>query len=365
VRTAVAYFQAHPEIDVVYGEGYWIDEHGARPPRYPTLPFDPKVLERDCFICQPASFFRASAYRRCGLDPDVDPSFDYDLWIRMTQRELRFAFYFRITWPTPGSMPERSAIRRREKVFHSSMGLLKRHYGYVPFPWVFGYAAYRIDGRDQCFDPLQPSLGKYLRQPAARPPAESTQTVSLPRGMDFGAFAGILAQAARRHAPRTGVMVRATAGGESGAGARACPTYARRATPISARPARSSSECCAGSAWAISSRARPPGESANRPWPPAPPVVRRRMSWCESRRADPAQLSEDDRAGRADIGVARRGIGGAGAGAGAAFTAGGGRTIRLSAERAGAQACARCRQRAPKSISARKRNGLAWIQPEA
>ena len=161
VRTAVAYFQAHPQIDVVYGEGYWIDEHGAPARRYPTLPFDPKVLERDCFICQPASFFRASAYRRCGLDPDVDPSFDYDLWIRMTQRGLRFAFipdYLANSRIHAGAL----TIRRREKVFHSSMGLLKRHYGYVPFPWVFGYAAYRIDGRDQCFDPLQPSLGKYL-----------------------------------------------------------------------------------------------------------------------------------------------------------------------------------------------------------
>ena len=161
VRTAVAYLQTHPQIDVVYGEGYWIDEHGALIRRYPTLPFDPRVLERDCFICQPASFFRASAYQRCGLDPDVNPSFDYDLWIRMAQRGIRFA-----------SIPDYLAnsrlhggaitIRDRGKVFDSSMGLLKRHYGYVPFPWVFGYAAYRIDGRDQCFQPLNPSLGKYL-----------------------------------------------------------------------------------------------------------------------------------------------------------------------------------------------------------
>jgi glycosyltransferase involved in cell wall biosynthesis len=161
VRTAVAYLQAHPQIDVVYGEGYWIDEAGAPIRRYPTLPFDRRVLERDCPVCQPASFFRASAYQRCALDPDVNPSFDYDLWIRMTQHGFRFA-----------SIPEYLAnsrlhggaitIRERGKVFHSSMGLLKRHYGYVPLPWVFGYAAYLMDGRDQCLQPLKPSLGKYL-----------------------------------------------------------------------------------------------------------------------------------------------------------------------------------------------------------
>ena len=55
VRTAVDFLLAHPEVDVVYGEGYWIDEDGAVIERYPTLPFDAKELERDCFICQPAA----------------------------------------------------------------------------------------------------------------------------------------------------------------------------------------------------------------------------------------------------------------------------------------------------------------------
>ena len=80
-----------PEIDVVYGEGYWIDDKGDIIRRYPTLPFDSKVLERDCFICQPAAFIRASSYKGCGLDPDVARSFDYDLWIRMAKQNLRFA----------------------------------------------------------------------------------------------------------------------------------------------------------------------------------------------------------------------------------------------------------------------------------
>ena len=42
------------------------------------------------------------------------------------------------------------------------MRLLKRHYGYIPFPWVFGYSAYCIDGRDQFFQPMKPSPRKYF-----------------------------------------------------------------------------------------------------------------------------------------------------------------------------------------------------------
>jgi glycosyltransferase involved in cell wall biosynthesis len=161
IRTAVDYLLAHPDVDVVYGEGWWIDENGATISRYPTLPFDAKTLERDCFICQPAAFLRASAYRRCELDPNVNRSFDYDLWIRMAKSGLRFA-----------SIPDYLAnsrmhggaktIYERDIVFQASMNLLKRHYGYIPLSWIFGYTAYRLDHRDQFFQPIRYSAWKYL-----------------------------------------------------------------------------------------------------------------------------------------------------------------------------------------------------------
>jgi glycosyltransferase involved in cell wall biosynthesis len=161
IEAGVAYLVKHPEVDVVYGEGYWIDESGAVIRRYPTLPFDSNELARDCFICQPASFIRASSYRRCGLDPDVNQSFDYDLWIRMAKQGFRFAS---IPEYLAGSRMHSGAktIRERSDVFQASMRLLKRHYGYVPFTWVFGYTALRLDGRDQFFEPLTPSLRKYV-----------------------------------------------------------------------------------------------------------------------------------------------------------------------------------------------------------
>ena len=161
VRTAVGYLEAHPSVDVLYGEGWWIDESGVVIDRYPTLPFDPKVLERDCFICQPAAFIRASAYRRCELDPDVNWSFDYDLWIRMAKAGFQFGS---IPVYLANSRIHRGAktIYEREAVFQASMALLKRHYGYVPVSWIFGYTAYRLDHRDQFFAPLEPTVWKYL-----------------------------------------------------------------------------------------------------------------------------------------------------------------------------------------------------------
>ena len=161
IRIAVEYLTAHPEIDVVYGEGWWIDENGKTISRYPTLPWDPEVLKRDCFICQPAAYMRASSYRRCPLDPDTNQSFDYDLWIRMAKAGFRFAAipqYLANSRIHSGA----KTIYEREDVFHASMGLLKRHYGYVPMPWVFGYTSWKRDGRDQFFQPLKPTLRNYL-----------------------------------------------------------------------------------------------------------------------------------------------------------------------------------------------------------
>jgi len=161
VATAVQHLSSHPETDVVYGEGWWIDENGKVISRYPTLPWVPQVLQRDCFICQPAAFIRAASYRRCGLDPDVNRSFDYDLWIRMAQQGFHF-----------DSIPDYLANSRmhsgaktlseREEVFQASMRLLERHFGYVPLSWVFGYTAWRRDRRDQFFQPLRPTLANYL-----------------------------------------------------------------------------------------------------------------------------------------------------------------------------------------------------------
>lgn len=161
VREAVEFLAGHPDVDVVYGDGMWIGEDGRPIRKYPSMPFDAGVLERDCFICQPAAFIRAAAYRECPLDPAQRMSFDYDLWIRMAAKGFGFAY---LEKHLANTRMDRHALTLSDRggVFRSSMALLRRHYGYIPFSWVFGYAAFRLDGRDQFFEPLRPSLAKYL-----------------------------------------------------------------------------------------------------------------------------------------------------------------------------------------------------------
>jgi len=161
IRTAAGHLAEFPKTDVVYGEARWIDQRGTTIGRYPTLPFDAKMLARDCFICQPTAFMRASSYRECGLDPSVKCSFDYDLWIRMAK--LRFRFDALPQYLAESRMHAGAkSFYQRDQAFRDSIRLLKRHYGYVPFQWVYGYAAYRMDGRDQFFAPIRHSGAKYL-----------------------------------------------------------------------------------------------------------------------------------------------------------------------------------------------------------
>ncbi len=161
VSAAVRAFQQDPDAAVVYGEADWIDSEGQPLGRYPTQPYDFDIFRRDCFICQPAAFIRSRVFKEVGmLDATLGRSFDYDLWIRIGRRHsMRH-----IERVQAFSRMHRSSktLGEREGVFKESMGLLLRHFGYVPSSWVYGYCCLKLDRRDQFFEPLRYSFWRYL-----------------------------------------------------------------------------------------------------------------------------------------------------------------------------------------------------------
>jgi glycosyltransferase involved in cell wall biosynthesis len=162
VRAAVEHLQENPAAAVAYGEAYWTDEAGRVLGPYPTVkPFDPAMFSRECAVCQPACFMRRSAMEDAGwLDAALHSAFDYDLWIRLARRHPfthvpAFLAYSRMHRAN-------KSLGQRRQVFEESMAVLRRHYGYVPVNWVYGYLCYRLDGRDQFFEPLRHSPLAYL-----------------------------------------------------------------------------------------------------------------------------------------------------------------------------------------------------------
>jgi glycosyltransferase involved in cell wall biosynthesis len=161
ISNAVRSLLENPGAAGVYGEAWWIDERGARIAPYPVHDFDRALLERECFICQPASFFRRQAFESTGgLDPSLQLTFDYDFWLRFT-RTFSMA---RIEATLAESRMHNSnkTLGQRDQVFRETFKVLKRDCGYVPFRWIYSYLCYRSDARDQFFEPLRPSIPRYL-----------------------------------------------------------------------------------------------------------------------------------------------------------------------------------------------------------
>jgi glycosyltransferase involved in cell wall biosynthesis len=161
VAAAVQHLSENPEAAGVYGDAWWIDESGTRIGPYPVRDFDRVLLERECFICQPASFFRRAPFESTGgLDPDFNLTFDYDFWLRLTR-----TFSMRRIDATLADSRMHHAnktLSQRESVFRETFKVLKRDCGYVPFHWIYGYLCFRADSRDQFFEPFIPSIPRYL-----------------------------------------------------------------------------------------------------------------------------------------------------------------------------------------------------------
>ena len=146
VSAAVRAFAEHPEAGVVYGDAWYVAEEGHRIAPYPVEAFDAANLERRCYICQPAAFFRRKAFAAAGmLDASLRYALDYDLWIRMARRYPmvkidRYLANSRVHAQTKTMGQMGPAMRE-------TLAVLKRHYGYVPYNWLYGYGHHILTGQ--------------------------------------------------------------------------------------------------------------------------------------------------------------------------------------------------------------------------
>lgn len=160
VGKAAAYLLAHPEAAAVYGGARWVDAAGKPLGPYPVAAFDQRALSRECLICQPACFVRREAFEAAGaLNPDLRFAFDYDLWIRLSRRHQ--LHHLAECWANSRMYPQNKTLGQRRESLRESMEVLRRHYGFVPFGWVYSYCYHLWSGRDLFFEPLRPSLAAY------------------------------------------------------------------------------------------------------------------------------------------------------------------------------------------------------------
>ncbi len=86
ISQSVAFLQAHPEIDLVYGDAQLIDAEGRiLRPLVASKPFSlTNILTRFSTLAQPSAFFRARVLERAGpLNERLHYMMDFDFWLRI------------------------------------------------------------------------------------------------------------------------------------------------------------------------------------------------------------------------------------------------------------------------------------------
>lgn len=140
VAHVLEFFEAHPDIDVVYGTADYIDINGNAFQPYPTEPWSFQRLKQNCFICQPATFFRRRVVEQFGpLDENLHFCMDYEYWLRLAKAGARFAHLDR---KLAGSRlyAENKTLGSRLKVTEEILGMQKSMFGTVPDSWLWNYA---------------------------------------------------------------------------------------------------------------------------------------------------------------------------------------------------------------------------------
>ena len=140
ISRVVSFFEANPDIDIVYGMADHIDLNDKAFESYPTEPWDLERLKETCFICQPALFLRRRIIKAHGLlDESLNYCMDYEYWLRLGLVGVRFAY---LEEKLAGSRlyADNKTLGARVKVHREINDMLKKKLGRVPDRWLFNYA---------------------------------------------------------------------------------------------------------------------------------------------------------------------------------------------------------------------------------
>jgi glycosyltransferase involved in cell wall biosynthesis len=150
VATAVQALSLDPSAAAVCGKAYLMDGSGQRVGSFATGKPDLEGLRRECVICQPAVFLRREAFREVGLlNPLLHFALDYDLWIRLarSQKFRRVDSHLAAARVHPAA----KTFSCRREALREAIEVLRSHFGYAPFQWVYEYSCdlWRIPFRFQ------------------------------------------------------------------------------------------------------------------------------------------------------------------------------------------------------------------------
>ena len=146
LRRVAEYFAANPDCLVLYGNADHLDPAGKVLSPYPVEGWNYSRLQKNCFICQPATFWRRELTERFGrFDESLHFAMDYDFWMRVG-REVRF---HRLSGPPlAGSRlhPAAKTVSQRPAVHEEILQVVLRHRGHrgAVLKWLRALAEIRL-----------------------------------------------------------------------------------------------------------------------------------------------------------------------------------------------------------------------------
>ena len=131
----LAALEANANLPAAYGRAWHQEDPTGKRRAVWVRPFSEHWLAQACFICQPATLIRRSAWETVGgLDESLNLAMDYDLWWRL----------YKAFGPL-GYVDDPVAVNRehdatktgtqRQAHYREAMEVVRRHYGHVPLKW--------------------------------------------------------------------------------------------------------------------------------------------------------------------------------------------------------------------------------------
>ncbi len=130
-----SFLEDKPGLDWAYGRCMTLSASGKPVAPYITMPFWPWLFASFCFICQPGTLVRRTAWERLGgLRQELRLALDYELWWRL-YRECGKPGYCRNFVAGTRAHPETKTATQVEQHYAESMAVVEEHWGRVPLKW--------------------------------------------------------------------------------------------------------------------------------------------------------------------------------------------------------------------------------------
>jgi glycosyltransferase involved in cell wall biosynthesis len=135
LQKVAVYFQKWPDVDMIYGQGLYINERDEFTGLYPSFDIERSRLIDNCFISQPSAFLRREIFAKLGgFNINIKNSADYEYWLRVQKAGFKIRFVRDVLSSTRIHSSTKTNVNRTS-IRNEILGLTQHYAGYLPYRW--------------------------------------------------------------------------------------------------------------------------------------------------------------------------------------------------------------------------------------